>query len=444
MLEIYPTDLLTLKNLLKIYFGNSIMYLFPKFDFNSTIQLMSSAINHFIKLVLIVATIEFGYTQVYFKDQPPYSDSITRQNIYRQALVIQDSFYLSGIKTQTLEIFETNTGKYLVIDGRLNLYKWTGETWVNISTSKYHGYNHMSKKFTYNNSIYSFGGYGFWRNQGDLIRYEWDRNEWETIPVLYGEDIGSNASFINSNYLYIINPISKNQHIDLSKNHKGLYRINLQTREVDKLSINPEMELIQPKMRIETDNYYLPSRDPFQIIDKRNMMFKLSDITHVLDLSKQNYKSFIWIHGDSVSIQNTDSQDTPIHLDFNLIYKNAPFAEFSIIETNKSSWIMGVFILVICIGFVIYKKNGRSKKALPKFSNPILEKIINHSGKTLNQEELDTILEIDQLISIDNQKTKRANMFKEVNSEYCKYYGIDLITRIPDPSDRRKYLYQIK
>ncbi|MBK7360550.1 MAG: hypothetical protein IPI96_15230 [Saprospiraceae bacterium] len=405
---------------------------------------MSHVINYFIKLVLIAVTIESGYTQVYFKDQPPYSDSVELQNLYRQSIQIQDSFYQSGLKTQTLEIFETNAGKYLVIDGRLNLYKWDTDKWINISKSKYHGYNHMSKKFTYNNSIYSFGGYGFWRNQGDLIRFEWDRNEWETIPLLIGDDIGSNASFISDHYLYVINPISRNQHIDLSKNHKGLYRIDLQKREVDKLSINPEMGVIQQRMRIETDNYYLPSRDPFQILDKRNMMFKLSDITHVLDLSKQNDRSLIWIHGDSVSIQNTDSFTNLIHLDFDSIYKNAPFTEFSIIESYKFSWIVGVFILVICIGFIIYKKNGRSKKALPKFSNPILEKIINHSGKTLNQEEFDTILEIDQLISIDNQKTKRANMFKDVNSEYCKFFGVELISRIPDPSDRRKYLYQIK
>ena len=109
-----------------------------------------------------------------------------------------------------------------------------------------------------------------------------------------------------------------------------------------------------------------------------------------------------------------------------------------------STLLGGIVVIFVLYGFIIYYKKVRHKKAAPSFIHPILDKIIIHSGKVLKQEEFDSILEIDQIISIDNQKTKRANIFKDVNSEYCKHYGIDLIKRIPDPTDRRKYLYQIK
>ncbi|MBK9722843.1 MAG: hypothetical protein IPO78_14695 [Saprospiraceae bacterium] len=400
--------------------------------------------NHFPNLIVFTISALTGYSQILFKDEIPYSDSTELQNLYRQSLLIQDSFLKSGIRTQSMEILETDTGKYLVIDGRLNLYRWNDVDWVNISKSKYHGYNHLSKKFIFNNSIYSFGGYGFWREHGDLIKYDWDRNEWETVTLLTDEDIGNSAAFKVGNYLYVVNPISRNQHINLSNIHEGLYRINLLTREVDVLSIDSKLSLLKSGMRLETQNYYLPSRDPFQIIDKKNMKYKLSDITHVLDLSKQNDRSLLWIHGGSLSIQSVDSIAGFIHLDFDSIYRNAPFPEYSILKSNKSSLFAGILIVGILICFIIYKKNGRSKKLPPKFTNPIIDKILVHTGKTLTQEELDVVLGIDQINPAETQRSKRSNAFKEINHEYSKLYGLDLITRIENPEDKRKYLYQIK
>ncbi|MBK8482767.1 MAG: hypothetical protein IPL31_00025 [Saprospiraceae bacterium] len=400
--------------------------------------------NHFPNLIVFTISALTGYSQILFKDEIPYSDSTELQNLYRQSLLIQDSFFKSGIRTQSMEILETDTGKYLVIDGRLNLYRWNDVDWVNISKSKYHGYNHLSKKFIFNNSIYSFGGYGFWREHGDLIKYDWDRNEWETVTLLTDEDIGNSAAFKVGNYLYVVNPISRNQHINLSNKHEGLYRINLLTREVDVFSIDSKLSLLKSGMRLETQNYYLPSRDPFQIIDKRNMKYKLADITHVLDLSKQNDRSLLWIHGDSLSIQSVDSIAGFIHLDFDSIYKNAPFPAYSILKSNKSSLFAGILIVGILICFIIYKKNGRSKKLPPKFTNPTIDKVLVYSGKTLTQEELDDVLGIDQINPAETQRSKRSNAFKEINHEYSKLYGLDLITRIENPEDKRKYLYHIK
>jgi hypothetical protein len=73
-------------------------------------------------------TFKFGHTQI-FKDQLPYSDSVELQNLYHQALLIQDSFYQSGTTTQLLDIFEVENGKYLVIDGRFSLFAWRNGLW---------------------------------------------------------------------------------------------------------------------------------------------------------------------------------------------------------------------------------------------------------------------------------------------------------------------------
>ena len=44
-------------------------------------------------------------------------------------------------------------------------------------------YNFGSKKFVWGNRIYSFGGYGYWNYHGQLIVFDFDKNEWEILPI---------------------------------------------------------------------------------------------------------------------------------------------------------------------------------------------------------------------------------------------------------------------
>jgi len=73
----------------------------------------------------------------------------------------------------------------------------------------------------------------------------------------------------------------------------------------------------------------------------------------------------------------------------------------------------------------------------------MIVRLLNYSGQKLSQEELDKILEIDNIISIDTMKSRRAALFNEINKEYSIKRGTDLITRVPDPLDKRKFLYYI-
>jgi hypothetical protein len=382
--------------------------------------------------------------QVIFTDLEPFSDSIEIQNLYQKALCIQDSFYKLGYQTHTVDVLEIGEDKFLTVDGMLSLFKWQQNDWINLSKSKFHGYNFRSKKIVYNGTVFSFGGYGFWREQGDLIKFDWKRNEWETSLLLADEDIGNNIAFTKDEFLYIINPISRNQHIDLSKKHEGIYRINLQNRKIDILPVNPILNSLKFAVRLETKNYYLVSRDPFQIIDKRNMKAKLSDITQILEFSRIRPKSLLWIHGDTISMQANDSVAGFVHIDLDSIYRQAPFPEHHIIKETQFSWIFSVLIMLIGgIAGIWYYKLKKIKPIVVNYNHPLIDKILVHSGKLLTQEELDVIFGIEYINPAETQRSKRSNLYNEVNHEYHKEHGTNLITRNPDPMDKRKFLYRI-
>lgn len=394
--------------------------------------------------LLVSALISFRMeAQVYYYDEAPYADSAEARSFYLAALRTRDSFYQSGFRTEIFEIFEMDSARYMTIDGRLNLFAWQTDGWSNISQSKYHGYNHHSRKYKFNNTLYSYGGYGFWRQHGDLIQYVWDRNEWETVPLQTQKDPGTNATFSSGNFLYVIHPESRNQHLNHVSKHEGMLRIDLITGEIEKFNTHPLLDQLESKLRLETQNYFLVSRDPFQIIDKRNLKCKFSDITYALELSQQSVGSFIWIRGDSVSVLTQEQATDFISTNLATIYVHAPFDEIPLIRGSNYLMVSAFSILILMTGYLYYKRKKRMSRII-RFSHPMIEKVLKLSGKSLTQEELDEVFEIQHITPAETQRSKRSNLYNEINNEYEKTIGVKLINRIPDPLDKRKFLYQIK
>ncbi|MBK6859732.1 MAG: hypothetical protein IPK91_09465 [Saprospiraceae bacterium] len=384
-----------------------------------------------------------GFGQIIYTDHLPYSDPFETESIYKQSLLIQDSFKQQKIACVTLEILEINNEKYLAIDGRLNLYKWQNGIWNLVSNSSYHGYNFISKKFGYSGSIYSFGGYGFWREHGDLIRYDWERNEWETEIIETDQDIGSGVSFVKEAYLYIINPVSRNQHINQVNKHQGLYKINLQSHQLTILQTDPKLDALKFSTHYETNNYYITSIDPFQIINKSAMTYKYSDLTHLVKLLAVNPQSFVLIRGDSITVSINATEKINIALDS--IYKNLSDISHPIVQKSKSIYYTYAFMFLVFLASIWYFNQIQSKKQISTpLEHPMLIRLMEYSGQTLSQEQLDIAFGIDQINPAETQRSKRSNLIKEINHEYYKIRGVELVSRIQDPTDKRKFLYQIR
>lgn len=96
------------------------------------------------------------------------------------------------------ELLKTKDGLFLFVNGSGRLYQLldsdTGIQAQRIDATFFSGYNFGSYAFVYHDSIYSLGGYGLWRINGQLRVYVPQAHSWdivplsEEIPVLTQED----------------------------------------------------------------------------------------------------------------------------------------------------------------------------------------------------------------------------------------------------------------
>jgi len=85
------------------------------------------------------------------------------------------------------ELLKTKDGLFLFVNGSGRLYQLcdrdTGIQLQRIDSTFYSGYNLGSFAFVYHDSIYSIGGYGIWRINGQLRVYVPQAHSWDVIPL---------------------------------------------------------------------------------------------------------------------------------------------------------------------------------------------------------------------------------------------------------------------
>jgi hypothetical protein len=73
------------------------------------------------------------------------------------------------------------------IDGTGRLYKLTDSTnqlkWERLDNSAYIGYDFGDLKFSFDDKILSYGGYGFWKSNGLMRYFKWEEKGWDLINL---------------------------------------------------------------------------------------------------------------------------------------------------------------------------------------------------------------------------------------------------------------------
>jgi hypothetical protein len=66
-----------------------------------------------------------------------------------------------------------------------------------------------------------------------------------------------------------------------------------------------------------------------------------------------------------------------------------------------------------------------------------------YSGQTIDAQQLDELLGIQDEANADTRKYRRSQIIKEINDIYLAQTGNSLIERERDQQDGRKYFYKI-
>ncbi len=384
------------------------------------------------------------------------------------------------------KLIKNNTGLYALIDQTGRVYKVNNETkdaleFIRFDSTYYWGYNGSSIDFSYNDTLFSFGGGGFWRINGQLRYYSKVFNEWNISPI--SEEIPT------YDYINYLNPTSSSlfyiqKPFDDAVTGKNLYdwraiRLNLKSKNNIILGqFSPPLLDILKNYRV-INKINLPSLDGILVFFtfENILLLNFTDNT-VYKLNNHTIKDLILGNSNKTQIRNTFevgdsvyytlSNDSSNRLNSFKIsiddFTKEPFPVYDQIPVSKYSTSVFAAIVLIIVPFVVwfsFKKRmktdiyslsestivvNENQNEFSIIEKNLIEQIIYHNekGSYLSGDQLNNILGVSKK-SLETQKKVRGDTINRINYKFKILFEkeFDLIERNRSENDRRFYNYII-
>ncbi|MEY3086051.1 MAG: hypothetical protein RL037_2286, partial [Bacteroidota bacterium] len=386
-------------------------------------------------IIAILFLLNIGYTQ----DFPIYNNGILNRLFEenRSELVIKNLEKTDQFINQERPLdgygqflIRNKTGSYILVDGTGRVYKASTKSndtiyYKRIDSTHFYGYNGGAINFTYNDTIFSFGGGGFWRVNGQLRYYSEKYHEWDILPVNV-EVPTTNALYyydtLNSEIYYLQIPII-NYATNISTQGYHIYKLNLKSRTNEKLgTINSQFINLFPTkfaynftqihslksvlVNFDGTNQYL-----FDFIN--NKAYKLNSPA-IQKTFFGNSKRVYSINTFEINdwLYFTKSNDSSMQLDSikitmdDFIPMNTGFYEPE--RNTRLYYKIGLFFLLVIVGVLFYIRNRKKNHSIKdenslEFSDgssfksnelDLIEKIYNRSleGKSYSVEDINAAL----------------------------------------------------
>jgi len=387
-----------------------------------------------LSFIFLFSRVSIG--QIVYKDNGTKTDSVELRSLYIESIQVLDSINGTGLKIERLDIIEIGNDKYLLPNGAMSVYKWRNNKWLNLYKGANRGFNYGNHAFTHKGKIYCWGGYGFWHSHGMVIVFQEDLGEWELLPFtsdlefMYGWQTKTGLHGFNN--LKSIDLNIDDQHIRETTGHFLM-----------------EIPVIEPLHwnSLDFENYYYFYEKAAILIDKRTGESFESKLTPFRAYEK-NGKGMFRIFGDSATYFKGDMDH---RFDLSVRDEIKFLTKVSIVPKKSNPWllIVSLFAIASLFSLVILHRQKRKINLNTTIETPInwnnkyLDALLLQIGTTLTADELDTILEIIDVVPAETQRFKRSNCIKDINRLYRSRHAQDLIIRKQDVEDGRKYVYQI-
>ena len=368
--------------------------------------------------------------------------------------------YKKAIRTELSKQFGNAANEQSILFGYNHFVQIKGDTFVvpngyhyvfqlkngaiqRIDESTFHGGNFGRYLFTWNNTIYALGGYGFFNTNNNLAYFNAKLKGWAVEktkgnkpPFIYGVSYQLGDKIISFNNYKIGNYIDKDE---LDSN---LYVLDLKHKQWIKKQLNPKVCFIGRVFCLK-DYVLTVGNNHSVLVHRKGLQFVFVDNEKVgLNVK---YDQINQISGNTMGILsygNHRKEALQVLISMDELWLKSP-KQALIVATNlpkhsssNGTWmfiIISVFLLVISIYFFRKKK---TQKVVLDYN--VLEQKLISEKRMLNTEELDALFGIEHM-DVDSKKFKRNRMINEMNQRHP-----DFITRQKDDTDKRRFLYQIK
>lgn len=350
-----------------------------------------------------------------------------------------------------------------------------------IDSTYYAGNTFNSLNFYFNDHLYSLGGYGFWRSNGQLRVFSPITHDWNIEPInkeltVTNNDIMSNLWFDPFNQsIFSLGYSNLNQatHINNDKLNLKLdsvYVFNLKSKSWHSLgTIHSEFQinstecipiintkfglLITNNSKIDFEIWNIPNNTIQKLTKEVQNKFPISGLDDYCFWYEEETIYFANSTNnkiDSVVISSKDliATDKRIYNKSNAIY-NTGFI-----------LLLGSIFILICLGIIYWQKNRKNKKHLPRnlkntalkgsprdsnnLFSAIEKALINLLINNINNGRLTSIEEVNYILgisskSVNMQKRTRSDVINSINSKYQLSYKTDepLILRKNSELDQR-------
>jgi hypothetical protein len=358
---------------------------------------------------------------------------------------------INNICTIGIDTFYNRGGFYY-------LFQLKGDSAIRLDRSSYHGANFNSYFFSWQNTIYLLGGYGFFTTHNNLISFNENKREWAKVNVTgSAPEFIHGISFINNNKIYSFNNFKAGNNVSKDVLDSSLYVLDLTTMVWQKHKM-PIVDLIVISNVVRTADYFWYQNDHLTIlINKKEIKFEIIE-NEKLNLTRNN--NFISLKDNSLLFEESNPiksyrKITQLNLDSvwlvyikssSALYK--PDQNTTIQSSNGISplWFL-ISIIPLILILIVYRRKTKvtANKIKPieldEIQNNQLEilalKITKFNKRILNMEELDNLLEINHL-EAESRKLRRFRRLSEINQLQPGF-----IIRVKDEEDKRRFLYQI-
>lgn len=340
-----------------------------------------------------------------------------------------------------------------------------------LDNTEHDGYNFAAFLFSNRNEIYNIGGYGFWKSNGTLRKFNKNDREWDVAPVnqeIFIPGIPSinwfdqQSEILYTPYQQIVNTglSNKEEKNQLVKKAYGLDLKNFQWKTLGKTN-DKAFELLQNSSTHTATNLGLliATEDDVYLVDYRhNQISKIHNSSYAQSLSRLGNQYLRYYYQGKLYLYNTSNQ----HYDSLSVYPAAfVVTGFPIWENNQPwIWIIIGLIGVLVGGGILY--NFIRKKKKPLYINEqggqikinftetersliklLLEKHIE--GSTVSIHEINYVLGTKDK-NLGMQKKVRSDVINSINEKY-NYLSQDqtqLIQSFRSETDKRYFEYLIK
>ena len=390
-------------------------------------------------------------------------------------------------------LVKNSKGLFVFVNGTGMLYKAELKNgkpeFTRLDSTIYFGYNVGSFPFSYNDSIYSLGGYGFWRVNGQLRVFVDQARQWdivklnEEIPMLYdgrrdliwydfkGKKIYIGDSFVRDEALKTdsVNEARDNYIVatlDLVKKewvHKGRltnYMVE-NVRQIKSLASAPWGELVQFGNKVTLIDYANN--------ELRSLASEKSNVLLHKFSKNQEPPQYSYFFRDSTLYWGSSFLNV---LDsFQLSGKDFPRSDIVIYRpddknSNPRKWTMYWpyylligFVLLLTVGLIFVGKQKRNWKRRFEMTRQgpknnlfdekemmVLKLLYEYSskGKLTSIEELNKILGLSQK-NAEIQKKQRSELLLSINHKYsfAANTKVSIIDKKRSDFDKRSFEYYI-